>query len=249
MKIPTPLYLLGIAGIGSLFATSAIAEENKYYYVGLGVGQSHSQIDDRQTTNSLLRSANSRGSFSNELQDTSYKVFGGYQFNRNVGLEAGYFNLGKFTYSTSLPGGTMNGRYESEGLNLDMVGTMPLGTRWSALARLGAHYANTRDEFTGPGLPAAASLDNSQRATGIKVGLGLQYELTPSVFVRGEAERYRIKDGLSTNGDINGFSLSLVFPIGRAAPRRVVALYVAPVTPPQPVSVAVMEAATNLARR
>jgi OOP family OmpA-OmpF porin len=244
MKKLTPLYLLGLAGIGSLLATSAIAQENKYSYFGLGVGQSHSQIDDQQTTNSLLRTFNSPGSFSSELQDTSYKVFGGYQFNRNIALEAGYFNLGKFTYSTALPGGTMNGRYEIEGLNLDLVGTMPLSTRWSALARMGVQYTNTRDAFSGPGLPASAPVDNSQRANGGKVGVGLQYEMTPSVFVRAEAERHRVKDGLGSNGDVNAFSMSLVFPIGRAAPRQVVAMappvYVAPVAPPPPAPVAVM---------
>ncbi len=244
MRKLSPLHLLGIAGIGSLLATSAIAQEHQYYYFGLGVGQSHSQIDDQQTTNSLLRTSNSQASFSSELQDTSYKVFGGYQFNRNIALEAGYFNLGKFTYLTSLPGGTMNGRYDIEGVNLDLVGTMPLSTRWSALARLGVQYTNTRDAFSGPGLPATAPVDNSQRANGGKVGVGLQYEMTPSVFVRAEAERHRVKDGLGSNGDVNAFNLSLVFPIGRAAPRQVIAMappaYVAPVATPTPEPIAVM---------
>lgn len=242
MKKFTPLYLLGVAGLGSVLATSALAQENKYYYWGLGVGQSHSQIDDRLTTNSLLGSSTSPSSFTNETQDTSYKLFGGYQFNRNIALEAGYFNLGKFTYSTSMPTGTLNGRYETEGINLDLVGTMPLSARWSALARIGVQYANTRDAFSGPGLPGSAPTDNSQRANNGKVGLGLQYELTPSMFLRGEAERYRVKDGLGSNGDVNVVSMSLVFPIGRSAPRPVVvaqAPYVAPVAPPPPAPIAV----------
>ncbi|MDO8284197.1 MAG: OmpA family protein [Rhodoferax sp.] len=242
MKKLTPLYLLGVAGLGTVLATSAIAQENKYYYWGLGGGQSHSQIDDRLTTNSLLGSSTSPGSFTNETQDTSYKLFGGYQFNRNIALEAGYFNLGKFTYSTSLPAGTLNGRYETEGINLDLVGTMPLSARWSALARIGVQYANTRDAFSGPGLPASAPTDNSQRSNNGKVGLGLQYELTPSMFLRGEAERYRVKDGLGSNGDVNVVSVSLVFPIGRSAPRPVVvaqAPYVEPVAPPPPAPIMV----------
>lgn len=241
MKKFTPLYLLGVAGLGTVLATSALAQENKYYYWGLGVGQSQSQIDDRLTTNSLLGSSTSPGSFTSEKQDTSYKLFGGYQFNRNFALEAGYFNLGKFTYSTSLPAGTLNGRYEIEGLNLDLVGTLPMGSRWSALARVGAHHAITRDGFSGPGLPASASVDNSQRANNLKVGLGLQYELTPSMFLRGEAERFRVKDGLGNNGDVNVFSMSLVFPIGRAQARPVVIAaqpaYVEPVAPPPPTPV------------
>lgn len=227
---------MGAAGLGSVLATSALAQDSKYYYWGLGVGQSQSQVDDKLMTDNLLRSSNSPRSFTSERQDTAYKVFGGYQINRNFGLEFGYFNLGKFTYSTSLPGGTLNGRYETEGINLDLVGTMPLSTKWSALARVGVQYANTRDAFSGPGLPAYASVDNSQRANNVKVGLGVQYELTPSIFVRAEAERLRVKDGVGSNGDVNYYSMSLVFPIGRHAPTPVAApaMYVAPPPAPAP---------------
>ena len=238
MKKITPLCLLGIAGLGSALASPALAQDSKYYYWGLGVGQSQSQMDDRLTTDSLLRSSNSPGSFTSERQDTGYKLFGGYQFNRNLGVEFGYFNLGKFTYGTSMPGGTLNGRYETEGVNLDLVGTLPMSAKWSALARVGVQYANTRDAFSGPGLPATASNDNSQRANNMKVGLGLQYELTPAIFVRAEAERFRVKDGLGSNGDVNYYSMSLVFPIGRRAAQPVAApapaAYVAPPPPPPP---------------
>ncbi|MFZ2307205.1 MAG: OmpA family protein [Rhodoferax sp.] len=241
MKSIRPLQLLGVASLGAVMTASAFAQDNTFYYWGLSAGQSHSQIDDRLTTNSLLRTQNAPSSYWNETQDTAYKLFGGYQLTPNFALEGGYFNLGKFSYSTALPGGTMNGRYEVEGLNLDLVGTMPLSAKWTALARLGVQHAMTRDAFSGPGLPAYASVDNSQRANNMKVGLGLQYEISPSVLVRGEAERYRVKDGLGNNGDVNLFSVSLVFPFGRTAPRPVVVAqapaYVAPPPPPQPMVV------------
>lgn len=241
MKKMKPLYLLGIAGLGSVLASSAIAQHSPYSYLGLGVGQSQSQIEDSQTTNSLLKSSNSPASFSSERQDTAYKVFGGYQFHKNFALEAGYFNLGKFTYATSAPGGTLNGRYEIEGVNLDLVGTMPLSPKWSALARVGVQHANTRTGFSGPGYPASASQDNSSRVNNMKVGLGLQYEISPSVLLRGEAERFRVRDGIANNGDVNYYSMSLVFPFGRKAPQQVAAVtpppYVAPPPPPAPIAV------------
>lgn len=241
MKKITPIYLLGIAGLGSVLASSAMAQHTPYSYLGLGVGQSQSQIEDRLTTNSLLKSSNSPGSFSSERQDTAYKVFGGYQFHKNFALEAGYFNLGKFTYATSAPGGTLNGKYEIEGVNVDLVGTMPLSPKWSALARIGVQHANTRTGFSGPGYPASASQDTSSRVNNMKVGLGLQYEITPSVLLRGEAERFRVRDGIANNGDVNYYSMSLVFPFGRKAPQQVAAVtpppYVAPPPPPAPIAV------------
>ncbi len=237
-----PIYLLSLAGLGAVLASSALAQEHRYSYFGLGVGQSQSQIDDSQTTNSLLGNPNNPGSFSSNRQDTAYKVFGGYQFNDYFALEGGYFNLGKFTYSTSLPSGTLNGRYQIEGVNIDVVGTLPLGERWSALARVGAQHAITRDDFGGTGLPASASVDNSTRANNMKVGLGLQYEINRSMLVRADAERYRLRDGMGNNGDVNLYSVSLVFPFGRHAPRQVAvaapAPYVAPVEPPPPQPVA-----------
>lgn len=241
MKKISPLYLLGIAGLGSVLASSAMAQDSRYSYLGLGVGQSQSQIEDSWTTNSLLNSTNSPSSFSSERQDTGYKVFGGYQFHKNFALEAGYFNLGKFTYGTSVPGGTLNGRYEIEGVNLDLVGTMPLSTKWSALARIGVQHANTRAGFSGPGFPATASQDTSSRVNNMKVGLGLQYEITPSVLLRGEAERFRVRDGIANNGDVNYYSMSLVFPFGRKAPQPVAVAspppYVAPPPAPAPMAV------------
>ncbi len=241
MKKITPIYLLGIAGLGSVLASSAMAQHTPYSYLGLGVGQSQSQIEDSYTTNSLLKSSNSPASFSSERQDTAYKVFGGYQFHKNFALEAGYFNLGKFTYATSAPGGTLNGKYEIEGVNVDLVGTMPLSPKWSALARVGVQHANTRTGFSGPGYPASASQDNSSRINNVKVGLGLQYEITPSVLLRGEAERFRVRDGIANNGDVNYYSMSLVFPFGRKAPQPVAAVtpppYVAPPPPPAPIAV------------
>lgn len=230
-----PLHLLGIAGAASIVAGSALAQDNnRYYYFGLGAGQSQSQIEDRYTTDSLLKSSNSPGSFTSQRQDTAYKVFGGYQLNKNIALEAGYFNLGRFTYGTALPGGNLNGSYDIEGINLDLVGTMPLGAKWSALARVGVQHANTRAGFSGPGYPATASQDNSTRINNMKVGLGVQYEISPSVLVRAEAERFRLRDGIATNGDVNYYSMSLVFPFGRKAPQKVAAVVPPAYEPPPP---------------
>jgi OOP family OmpA-OmpF porin len=116
-----------------------------------------------------------------------------------------------------------------------------MGERFSVLGRIGAQYAITRDAFSGTGTLAPPSNSASKRDTNLKVGLGLQYAFSPSVLLRGEAERYRINDAFDNRGDINVFSLSLVFPIGRPVPQKVVEaapVYVAPVPVPEPIAVA-----------
>ena len=228
------LRLLSLAGLGSLLAASSFAQEGGYYYGGLSIGQSRAKIDEPRITANLLGSGLSTTSMARDERDTGYKLFGGYQFNRNFALEAGYFNLGKFGFtSTTVPAGTLNGRIKLQGVNLDLVGTLPLTERFSAIARVGAQYARARDTFSGSGAVQVLNPNPSQKAFNYKAGVGLQYELSPSFLVRAEAERYRINDAVGNRGDINLYSVSLVFPFGRtptAAPPVMAAapVYVAP---------------------
>jgi OOP family OmpA-OmpF porin len=227
-----------LSTLGAALLGSAHAQDANYYYFGLGAGQSHSQLNEADTTSSLLGGSRGSSTIGNEQQDTAYKIFGGYQFNRNFALEAGYFNLGKFSYSAANATGRLGGTYEVEGLNLDLIGTLPISERFSAFGRIGAQYANTRDSFNGSGTLTPPATSASKRDTNLKVGLGLQYDFSPSVQLRGEAERYRINDAFDNRGDVNVFSLSLVFPIGRHVTQKVVetpAVYVAPA--PEPVVV------------
>jgi OOP family OmpA-OmpF porin len=227
-----------LSTLAAAMADTTLAQEANYSYLGLSAGQSHSQLNEADTTSSMFGASNGSSLQSHEQQDTAYKIFGGYQFNRNFAIEAGYFNLGKFTYVAKSPNGTLNGTYEVEGLNLDLIGTLPLSERFSAFGRIGAQYANTRDSFSGSGSLTPMDRSPSKRDTNLKVGLGLQFDITPSMQLRGEAERYRINDAFDNRGDVNVFSLSLVFPIGRKAAMPVAvatpAVYVAPVAAPMP---------------
>ena len=235
------LRLLSLAGLGSLLAASSFAQEGGYYYGGLSIGQSRAKIDEARITASLLGSGLTTTSMSRDESDPAFKLFGGYQFNRNFALEAGYFNLGKFGFtSTTVPTGTLDGRIKLQGVNLDLVGTLPLTERLSAIARVGGQYASARDTFRGSGAVQVLNPNPSEKGFNYKAGVGLQYELSPSFLVRAEAERYRINDAVGNRGDVNLYSVSLVFPFGRtptAAPRAMAApAYVAPapVAPPPP---------------
>ena len=238
MKSIHALRLLGLAGLSSLIAAPAIAQESGYYYGGLSVGQSRAKIDEERISASLL----AEGLTSTMVRDEksgAFKLFGGYQLNRNFAVEAGYFNLGKFGFtSTTVPAGTLTGQIKLQGVNLDLVGTLPLTERLSAIARVGAQYASARDTFSGTGAVNVLNPNPSKRALNYKAGAGLQYAFGPSLLVRAEAERYRVNDAVGNRGDINLYSVSLVFPFGRTpapAPRPMAApAYVAPAPAPPP---------------
>jgi len=212
------LRLLGAAALGSLAGAGAVAQDTGYYYGGLSVGKSQARIDDERIRAGLLGAGLGTTSLSLDERGTAFKIFGGYQFSRYFALEGGYFDLGRFGYNaTTFPTGTLDGQIKLRGFNLDLVGTLPISERFSVIGRVGAQIAKTSDSFNGTGAVHVLNRNPSKRETNYKVGLGLQYEVTPSFLIRGEAERYRVNDAIGNRGDVNAFSVTLVFPFGRAA--------------------------------
>lgn len=236
----TPIHALRLSliALASMSASTSFAQDSAYYYGGLSIGQSQAKIDEQGITSSLLAAGLATTSMSKDESDTAYKLFGGYQFNRNFAIEAGYFDLGSFGYTANTtPAGTLNGRIKIQGLNLDLVGTLPISERLSVIGRIGAQAARSRDTFSATGAVGLANANPRKNDVNFKLGLGLQYEFSESFLVRAEAERYRINDAIGNIGDVNLYSVSLVFPFGRspaAAPRPVAAApaYVEPAPAP-----------------
>ena len=109
--------------------------------------------------------------FDLDTSKTGGKLYGGYQFTPHFSMELGFVDLGKFDSSI--------GSIKADGVFLDAVGTLPFAPNWSGLARVGGFYGE---------------LDNGARddsGTGWKLGVGVQYDLTPNAGIRAEYERYR----------------------------------------------------------
>ena len=221
--------LIGIALMSGLLSVPALAQsdDGRYFYGGLGVGQSRAQLNEGRLTDSLLGTGLRATSIFNDKRDTGYKLFGGYQFDRHVGIEAGYVRLGEFGFNApTQPSGTLGGRIELQSVYLDLVGTLPISDNLSAIGRIGANHARAQGRYTGTGAVLPSSFERSESKTGYKAGLGLQYAFSPSVLLRGEVERYRVPNSAGQRGHVDLYSVSLVFPFGRtpqAAPRAMAA--------------------------
>ena len=238
--------LAGLAGLATLIVTPALAQSDTgYFYGGASIGQSRSRIDDARITAGLLSQGLVTSAMSNDEHALAWKAFGGYQLNRYLGVEAGYFSLGHFGYtSTTVPAGTVDGRIRLHGINLDLVGTLPISERFSLIARVGGQHASARDSFHGSGAAVVLTPNASKSETNVKFGAGLQYAFTPNLMLRGEAERYRINDAVGNHGDVNMYSVGLVYAFGREtapAPRPMAAAaYEVPPPPPPPAVAAVV---------
>lgn len=239
-----PLHLLTLAAFGPLMTGAALAQDSGYTYFGISAGQTRGKLDEQRIFNSVVTppaAAFTNSSVATDRRDAGYKVFLGYQMNRYLGLEGGYFNLGKQGFRTSTtPDGFLNGEVRVQGANLDLVATVPLSSNLSLIGRAGATYGRTRTEFTTGGAVSTANSRASDRSGNPKLGLGLQYAFNDRFIMRGEAEAYRVSDAVGGHSRINMYSVSLVFPFGRAPAPAPRAAYVAPTPPPAPMPEPVM---------
>ena len=234
MKLTGTSGALGLAALAALSAPLAMAQDTTGWYGGAEVGRSAAKIDDARISSGLQGQGLGVTSISDRDRATGYKIFGGYQLNRNFAVEAGYFDLGRFGYTASTsPAGSLTGDIRVKGLNLDLVGILPITDKLSALGRLGVTSARTTGSFSATGAASLpyATANPSQRGTNYKVGAGLMYDFTDSLAMRVEGERYRINDAVSNRGHVDMLSVGLIYRFGaKSQPARAAA--------PQPVFVA-----------
>jgi OOP family OmpA-OmpF porin len=117
------------------------------------------------------------------------KIYGGYGFTPNIGVEVGYADLGKFKSAA--------GDVKGHGLFVDAVGTFPFTQSLSGLARVGAFNGRLSD-----------SINGNSSGTNLKGGLGLQYDFNKQTGVRAEWERYKFK-GVNEKPSADMYSIGL----------------------------------------
>jgi OmpA-OmpF porin, OOP family len=219
---------IGALALATLIGLPAAAQESGWYF-GANAGESRATIDEETIVDNLLGAGFATPSFREDERHFGYKAFGGYRLNRYFALEGGYVDLGNFNFeATTAPAGTLDGEIKIKGVNLDLVGFIPFNDKFAVFGRAGAIHAEAKDSFSGSGAVVVLDPDRRERDTNYKLGVGLQYNFTPSFAMRAEAERYRINDAVGNDGDIDLFSLGVLFGFGGPAAQ------VAPSAPPPP---------------
>ena len=213
--------LLVLTVLASALAQAQDDTTNTGVYVGIGAGESKGHFDSRRAAREFGASTNN---MTEDHRGASYKAFVGFPLSPFWAVEAGYFDLGRFGYSGS-PIGSPSANSRTNGLNLDLVGTLPITDRWSLLGRVGAAYAETKDSYSN-------GSSQKNRDTHYKFGVGTQYAFTPAVTLRVEGERYRIDKILGNRADVDVLSLSLVYRFGGSTPATKTAY--TPYVPPAP---------------
>jgi opacity protein-like surface antigen len=166
----------------ALIATSAVAgaaqaqTTTPHAYVGVGAATANNKSIDEYKTNA--------------------KIYGGYEFDQNWGVEAGYTNFDK----EDIPGGNVKG----SGTYVAGKYSMPLGDRFTGYGKLGVSY-NER-KLSSHTLGQVNSYD-----TGLYGGVGVEYKLNEKLALNAEYERYGKDKALGAKADVYTVGLKYGF--------------------------------------
>lgn len=113
---------------------------------------------------------------------TGFKIYGGYQFNKNWAAEMSYVDLGKFSAQSNF----LNTTVKTSAFTLSAIGSLPVSDQFSVFGKLGLAAKTTNvDEFT-PSYNYTYS--EKKTTTAPLIGFGAEYRFTPSLALRGEYE-------------------------------------------------------------
>lgn len=204
MKLKKIACAVALLGAGSIFIVPATiaapAAGQSAYYVGASVGQSEFKDIPPSLTNV-------------DDKDTGYKIYGGYQINPNWGVEATYFDLGKFTGNeTAFNGSTVvhvSASAKVTAWGLAGVFTAPISNGFSVFGKLGLVRSELKTNSSGVGFSA----HQKESSTGANFGLGAIYDFTPNLAVRAEWERLKKVGDDATTGetDMDFLSAGITF--------------------------------------
>lgn len=154
-------WILGVA-----LAAAAVAAQAQMYVSG-SVGLSSASVD-------------CTGTSSCDKSGVGFKLLGGYKVTPNVAVEAGYYNLGKFSAAGSLPGwGAVKTDLKTAGFGVGAALSAEIAPQVSVLGRLALASMSTKVSAS----VGAASGSDSESNTAVLLGLGIGYAVTKNVSI------------------------------------------------------------------
>ncbi len=145
-------------------------------YVGASVGQSRVSVD-------------CTGTLTCDKEDVGVKVFGGYMFTPNLGVELSYADLGKAAASADFFGSVVNIDIKGSAFAAYGVAAWPFNDSVRVFGKAGLASFKTKVEGGTGGVLAS----DSKTTTDFAWGLGGEYQFAKQFSVRLEWDRYRAK--------------------------------------------------------
>ena len=154
--------------LGFALMTAPAIAKDKGAYAGGSIGLTTIDICGQLT-----------GATTCDDEDTGFKLFGGYKFNRNLAVEGGFVDFGEISASN----GPATVTVSSDALFAAAVGILPVSSKFSVFGKLGFFMW----DLTGTGTGIGTISDDG---TDLLIGLGLGFDITERLTIRAEWEDY-----------------------------------------------------------
>ena len=184
MKTKALVAVLGVAAATLALPATAQMSMNAAY-IGGSLGQSNFKADC--------------GGASCDKKDTSFRLFGGYQFTPNIAAELGYTDLGKLKVDLGPLG---SGDIGATAWDLSGVFSWPI-QQFGVFGRLGVARVEAK--------PGGALGGDSATKSGLTWGLGGSYDFNRNLGLRLEFQRFRADAGGGDTADIDNLSLGVLW--------------------------------------
>jgi OmpA-OmpF porin, OOP family len=175
-------WVAAVLGIVAAFAAApAAAQDGKGLYLGGSFGLA--QYSDSCTGLTV----------SCDDEDAGFRIFGGYQFNRWVAVEAGWADMGKVLFE----GAGINQETEVYGYDITAVVFWPVLDWMAFFGKGGAYRMRAASELTVGGVPQSAP---GKTSSGFTYGLGAEFRVG-GLGIRAEFQRYDNVGGVPVGED------------------------------------------------
>ncbi|RDH88354.1 MAG: hypothetical protein DIZ77_16760 [endosymbiont of Seepiophila jonesi] len=197
-QLPVALMLAFLVTGGGLFPRPAQADDGPWY-MGVSAGASKSAADAAELDANLAALGYSTTSTLDDT-DIGWKLFGGYQWNPNLAVEAALVDLGQVTSRISGNFGDLDAfvadvarvhPYSARGISASIVGELPVAQRFRLFGKVGLFFwdADIDARFEVGGQPI--SFDSKQGVDPV-FGAGVKYHINKKTALMVEWERYEI---------------------------------------------------------
>jgi opacity protein-like surface antigen len=153
-------------------------------YLDLGVGRAEYSL------------SNGLGGFNSDKRDSSYSLRAGSYVNNMFGMDAGYTDFGDINRG--------GGRTQANGLNLSLIGKLPLSEQFNILGKVGTTYSRTEVSAS----PVSGLASGKESGFGLSYGLGVEFNFTPQWSAVMQYEEHKMKFAGGETDRVGNTSLS-----------------------------------------
>lgn len=182
---------MAVAGGSSLFADrSGHGASTSSFYGGASVGKSYMDNCSIPDSSDNDYASTCEHGADSEDDEMAWKIFGGYKFTPNFGVEGAYTDMGTYS-STTKTSRTAIYHADATAFSVAGIASAPVADNFELFGKLGmARWERESQKDT------SDSNTTIDEGTDLLIGAGAQFNVTENIGIRGEVEHY---DDLDVN--------------------------------------------------